>query len=255
MKVSIITVCFNAAKTIEDTIRSVSSQNFKDFEYIIVDGGSKDGTEEVVNQHRDVVDKFISEPDDGIYDAYNKGINMAEGEIIGFINADDFFASDSVILKIVNEFENKNVGVVFGDLCYVKQDDPSQIVRYWKTSEYKAGKFANGWCPPHPTFYVRQDVYKGDNGKYDTRFRLAADLEMITRCLVVNKIESRYIPEVLVKMRLGGATNQSWSNIFRQNKEILEAFKKNGIESNIFSFVLGKIFSRVNQYCIRPSNG
>ena len=253
MKLSIITVCFNAGSTIEDAINSVASQSYPDIEYIIVDGGANDGTQDLVKKHADLVTQFISEPDNGIYDAYNKGISLASGDVIGFINADDFFADDHVLEDVAKRFSDPSVDVVFGDLCYVKQDDTDKIVRYWKTSEYEPGKFEQGWCPPHPTFYVRNKVYKRPEGKYDTEFKLAADLEMISRCLVVDKYKSSYIPRVLVKMRLGGATNQSLSNILKQNREIIRALNKNGLKISFLRFLIGKIVSRSTQFITRPS--
>ena len=252
MKISIVTVCYNAASTIADAIKSVASQTYSDIEYIVVDGASKDGTQDVIKQHEDGITTFVSEPDKGIYDAYNKGIALATGDVIGFINADDFYANDNVIARVAECFSDPSVEVVYGDLCYVKQDQPDEIVRYWKSSEYKPGKFGRGWVPPHPTFFVRSGIYKCPNGGYDTNYKLAADMEMITRCMVVNQTKNIYLPEVLVKMRLGGATNQSVSNIIDQNREILQAFKKNGVKTTLPRFLIGKFFSRSRQFFIRP---
>ncbi len=251
-KISIITVCYNSAVTIRDTIESVLTQDYLNIEYIIVDGASKDGTMDIVRQYGDKIDRVISEPDNGIYDAMNKGIGVATGDIIGLLNADDFYADGTVLESVSQCFLKDNVDIVYGDLCYVRKDKPTEIVRYWKSSEYKPDKFKHGWVPPHPTFFVRRNVYQKNDGLYDTGFKLASDFELMLRCLFAKKMNSRYLPKVLVKMRLGGKTNQSLTNIFSQNLEIFRAFKKNKLEISVFTFVFGKIVSRVKQFLVRP---
>lgn len=193
MKVSIITVVFNNKDFIESAIKSVLSQTYSSIEYIVVDGGSTDGTIEIINKYRDKIAKFISEPDKGIYDAMNKGIKMAAGEIIGTLNSDDVYADSRVIETAVKSMEEKRVGVCWGDLVYVSRNDISRIIRHWKSSEYEEGKFKNGWMPPHPTFFVRKEIY-GKFGAFNLNFKIAADYELMLRFLERHKVGSCYIP-------------------------------------------------------------
>ena len=251
MKISVITVCYNSAKTIGHTLRSVHKQTHGDIEHIIVDGGSKDNTLEVVAAEGVHVAKVVSERDNGIYDAMNKGIALASGEIIGFINADDFYASPSVLTTVAAAFEKSGADCCYGDLCYVSQVDPTRTVRYWRSVDFVPGSFETGWCPPHPTFFVRRSVYQRLGG-FDLSFRIAADFELMARYLEAARISSHYIPEVLVKMRLGGTTNRSLSNIVKQNAEIRRALKKLGLRFMLTRFVLNKLVSRAIQFVRRP---
>ncbi len=253
MKLSIITVCYNAESTISDCLQSVIDQNYSDIEHIVIDGGSTDATVKVINEYSTRVTTLISEPDNGIYDAMNKGLRLATGDVVGFLNADDFYATNDVLESVAECFLESRVDVVYGDLCYVKRSKPTEIVRYWRSSEYKPGKFERGWVPPHPTFFVTRNLYEQAGGYYDTDFKLAADFELIVRYLSVNKFHSRYLPKIFVYMRLGGETNQSITNILNQNREILRAFKKNGLKTSIFYFIIGKFVSRTRQFLIRPS--
>ena len=252
MKISVITVCYNSAETIGHTLRSVREQTYGNIEHIIVDGGSKDTTLAVVATEGQHVAKLVSEKDNGIYDAMDKGIALASGEIIGFINADDFYASPVVLTTLAAAFEKSGTDCCYGDLCYVSQDEPTRTVRYWRSADFVPGYFEKSWCPPHPTFFVRRSVYQRLGG-FDLSFRIAADFELMARYLEVARISSHYIPEVLVKMRLGGTTNRSLSNIFKQNAEIRRAFSKNGLRSSLVSFVLNKLVSRVIQFVKRPA--
>jgi glycosyltransferase involved in cell wall biosynthesis len=181
----------------------------------------------------------------------NKGICAATGDVIGTLNSDDLFANDSVIETIARAFNNPQVEVVFGDLVYVDQKDSSRIVRYWKSSPFRSGTFSQGWVPPHPTFYVRSDVYRR-YGMFDLSYRLAADLELMLRLLERHKVISHYIPEVLVRMRMGGATNKSLRNIIRGNIEIRDAFAKNLIPFPLM-YLITKSLSRISQFFIRPT--
>ena len=252
MKISVITVCYNSDKTIGHTLRSVREQTHSDVEHIIVDGGSQDNTLVVVKADGLHVAKVVSERDDGIYDAMNKGIALASGEIIGFINADDFYASPNSLATVAAAFAKSGADSCYGDLCYVSQVDPAQTVRYWKSSAFLSGSFEKSWCPPHPTFFVRRSVYQR-LGVFDLSFKIAADFELMARYLAASRISSHYIPEVLVKMRLGGTTNRSLSNILKQNVEIRRALSKNGLHSSLLSFVLNKLVTRAIQFVSRPA--
>lgn len=252
MKISVVTVCLNSAKTIGHTLRSVREQTHGDIEHIIVDGGSKDNTLEVVKAEGLHVAKVLSERDKGIYDAMNKGIALASGEIVAFINADDFYASATVLADLATAFEKSGADCCYGDLCYVNQVDPTRTVRYWRSADFVPGSFEKSWCPPHPTFFVRRSVYQRLGG-FDLSFKIAADFELMARYLEVARISSHYIPEVFVKMRLGGTTNRSLSNIFKQNAEIRRALSKSGLRSSLVSFVLNKLVTRAIQFVRRPA--
>ena len=252
MKISIITVCYNSEKTIEDTLRSVLEQKHENIEHIIIDGGSTDRTLAAVATVGAHVAKIISEPDNGIYDAMNKGIALATGDIVGFINADDFYPSPDVLSTVASAFESSGADCCYGDLCYVQQEDVSTIVRFWRSSPFASGKFSRGWCPPHPTFFVRREVYARLGG-FDLSFNIAADFELMMRYLEGAHISSRYIPKVLVKMRLGGTTNRNLINIFKQNVEIRRALSSIGRRSSLVRFIFNKLFIRLIQFVSRPA--
>ena len=247
MKISIVTVCYNSELFISSAIDSVLSQTYPDIEYIIIDGSSKDGTVSIVDSYGDKVAHFVSESDKGIYDAMNKGLKTATGDIIGFLNSDDFYVRDDVLSRVVDVFEdNPSLEACYADLIYVDQMDISKKKRYWKSSKFITGFFAKGWCPPHPTFFARRSVY-ARFGIFNLDYRLASDNEMMMRLLEVHKINVHYIPEVWIKMRLGGVTNKSLKNLFLQNVEILRALRKNGLSSNLISFFFHKIILRLRQ--------
>lgn len=247
MKISLITVCYNSEATIKDTLKSVCGQTYKNIEHIVIDGKSKDNTLGVIAAEGFHVAKLISEADNGIYDAMNKGISFATGDIIGFINADDFYASPDVLAKVATVFNDSSLDACYGDLCYVKQINTSALVRYWKSSDFELGAFSSGWCPPHPTFFVRREVYQRC-GTFDLGYKIAADVELMMRFLEVQKIRSKYIPQVLVTMRMGGTTNKNLSNVIRQNKEILRALQIHGLNASAWRFFGTKLFSRGLQY-------
>lgn len=247
MKVSIITTVFNNKKTVEDAIKSVLSQSYPNIEYIVIDGGSTDGTVDIINQYKDKIAKFISEKDKGVYDGMNKGIKMATGDIIGILNSDDVYASDKVIERVVIEMTEKNVDVCWGDLVYVDQKNTDKIIRYWKSSEYKKGKFKKGWMPPHPTFFVKKWVYK-KYGYFNLDFPIAADYEIMLRFLEKYKVQSCYIPQILVKMRIGGQSNKSVKNIIKANIECYRAWKVNELKVNPLVPLVLKPLSKISQY-------
>jgi glycosyltransferase involved in cell wall biosynthesis len=248
MKISIITVAYNSAKTIADTLNAVAMQTHTDIEHLVIDGASKDGTFEIVSSHANPQLRLISEPDKGIYDAMNKGLALASGEVIGFLNSDDFYANASVLAKIANAFQDPAVDACYADLVYVSQDN-SRVVRYWKSKPFIKGAFAKGWCPAHPTFYVRKSVIER-LGLFDQSYKIGGDVEFMMRYLECGQIRVVYIPHVLVRMRLGGASNQSWKNIVLQNKEIFAALRKNGVPFSRMWFAANKVVSRLNQFIV-----
>lgn len=250
-KFSIITVVFNNERTIPDTVKSVATQTYTDVEYLVIDGQSTDGTLARLKECGGAVTRLISEPDQGIYDAMNKGIALASGEIIGFINADDFYASSDVLAKVAAVFNDPNVDACYGDLCYVGRNDTSTVVRYWKSSTFHPGAFEVGWCPPHPTFFVRREIYERFGG-FDLSYKIAADVELMMRFLEVHRVRAKYIPEVLVQMRMGGTTNRSLSNIVKQNNEILRALRQHGLRSSVLRLLASKVVSRGRQFFVRP---
>lgn len=252
MKISLITVCFNSAEHIADTLRSVNTQGHADIEHLIIDGASRDETLDVVARHPQSWRRVVSEPDEGIYDAMNKGLRMATGEVVGFINSDDFYSAPDVLEKVSGAFSDPAVDACYGDLCYVKRDDTRSVVRYWRSSPFAPGLFGQGWCPPHPTLFIRKRIYDAHGG-FDVRYRIAADVELMARMLEVHRIRTRYLPEVLVNMRMGGTTNRSLSNIVIQNREVWRALRAHGLRPSLISFAGGKLLSRGIQYLSRPA--
>ena len=252
MKISVITVCYNSAATIRDTVESVVAQDYPDVEYIIVDGGSSDHTLNILRAYETQITKLISEPDRGIYDAMNKGLKLATGDIIGFINADDFYNSKQSLSLIAQAVQAEDIEACYGDLSYISRHNSANIVRYWRSSDFKPGLFAKAWCPPHPTFYARRSVFERF-GDFDLNYKIAADMELMLRFMEVNKIRTRYIPAVLVKMRTGGASDGNLRSILAQNQEIFSAFIKHRIKISAWRFWLNKIMARVRQFIMRPA--
>ena len=238
MKVSIITVCFNSEKTIEDTIKSVQSQSYSNIEYIVIDGKSRDSTNDIVSKYEETVSMHISEKDNGLYDAMNKGISIASGDIVGILNSDDVFASESVVEKIVAGFDSKNIDAVYSDLIYVSEHDLNKPTRLYSSKIFSKRLIRLGIMLPHPTFYARKSCYES-LGLYKTNYRVAADFELLTR--FINKgIKSRRLPFISVKMREGGISSSGLLWRVHQNLEIVRACNENGIYTNIF-FVMLKL--------------
>ncbi|MDY6823773.1 MAG: glycosyltransferase family 2 protein [Thermodesulfobacteriota bacterium] len=235
-KVSIITVCFNSAATIRDTIESVLFQDYPDIEYIIVDGASQDRTLDIVDEYRNRIATVISEPDNGIYDAMNKGIQAATGDIVGILNSDDFYADDQVIGEVVAEFVISNVDSVYADLAIVSRDD-KKYLRYYGSEKFTIKHIRFGWMIPHPTFFVKRKYYE-KFGLYKTNYRVAADFELLTRFLWREKISHKRLPKCIIKMRHGGISSHGLWWRFHQNLEIVRACRENGIRTNIFIVLL-----------------
>lgn len=254
MKVSVVTASFNSAATIGHTLRSVDDQTHSDIEHLIIDGGSRDATLAIVTATKSRVTTVLSEPDRGIYDAMNKGLLRAAGDIVGTLNSDDFYTTEHVIATVVEAFAaDPALDAVYGDLCYVSQRDERQVVRYWRSSAYEGGAFLRGWVPPHPTFFARRRVYEHFGG-FDLHYRLAADFELMARLFEIHRIRTVHIPRVLVNMRLGGATNRNWANVMEQNREIWRALKVHGLKPSLPRFALGKLLSRGRQFFRRPTS-
>jgi len=249
MKASIITVCFNSIDTIEHTLKSIFSQNYPDIEYIIIDGGSTDGTLDILANYQSQIAQCISEPDYGIYDAMNKGIRLSTGDVIAFLNADDFYANANVVSSIMEAFQTMNVDAVYGDIVYVDKRNANKLVRYWKAGEYKNGAFFYGWVPPHPAFFCQRKVYE-KYGYFKSDFRLAADFELMLRFIEKHKIKVGYLPEPVVKMRAGGKANVL-SGIIRGNWEIIQSFRLNGFRLSP-SFFVRKPIAKISQIFKRP---
>ena len=248
MKVSIITVCYNSAETVIDTLQSVLCQDYTDAEHIVVDGGSTDGTADVIGRCKGRIATFISEPDEGIYDAMNKGIRIARGDIIGFLNADDIYADASVISDVTTALAAGGFDGVYGDLVYVRRDDPPKVPRYWKAGESLPGSFRLGWVPPHPTFFCRRQLFE-QHGYFNPLYRIAGDFELMLRLIEKNRIRVGYIQRPLVRMRVGGRAN-TIRGMLRGNREILHAFAANGLRPSP-GFFLRKPLAKLGQFTRR----
>lgn len=246
MKISIITVTYNSAETVEDTIQSVVNQTYPDIEYIIVDGLSKDNTLDIVKKYGDKIAKVISEKDKGIYDAINKGVDLATGEVVAILNSDDLYSHNRVIESIMKTFTDSGADAVYGDLVYVERNNTAKITRTWHSGRYKEGKFLKGWMPPHPSFFVKRWCYQRF-GKFHTNFKTSADYELMLRFIHVNKIKLAYLPEILVRMRLGGQSNVSLANRLEANREDRKAWEMNGLKPGRLTLIR-KPLSKVLQF-------
>lgn len=247
IKISIITATYNSAKTIESTIHSVLSQTYPNIEHILIDGASKDSTPELVqnfqNHHPSI--RFISEPDKGIYDALNKGVQLASGDIIGFLHSDDFFENNRVIEEIINVFQSKNCDGVYGDLRYVSSENTTKVIRYWKSRDFNPSLIKNGWMPAHPTLFLKKEVYK-KHGQFDLSFKIAADYDFMLRILKDKSLAFTYLPQVITNMRVGGASN-AFGNLVLKMNEDWKALRKNKIPFRVWA-LLFKNISKIKQF-------
>lgn len=248
MKISVITVVYNARETVADAIGSMQAQIHSDVELIVIDGASTDGTQAILETYRKQISVLVSEPDNGIYDALNKGISRASGDIIGFLHADDLFADNEVLARVADAFTDPAVDAVYGDLVYVAKSKPDRMIRFWQAGNYEAEQLRYGWMPPHPTYYARREVYERHGG-FDTSLRIAADYDCLLRHLHMGNLHCHYIPEVLVRMRVGGTSNRSLKNILRKSAEDYQAIRRNRIGG--IGTLLWKNFRKLPQFIKR----
>jgi glycosyltransferase involved in cell wall biosynthesis len=251
-KVTIITVVRNNRSYLEDCIKSVVAQKYQNIEYVVIDGGSTDGTLDIIQKYRKNISILVSEPDFGMYDAMNKGIQLSSGDIIGILNSDDFYCSSEVINEIEDEFTRKLVDSVFADLVFVDRNNPDKIVRYYKSAYFTPQKFAYGWMPAHPTFFLKRKFYE-KYGLFKTNYKIASDYELLVRLLGKYKISYSYIPKVIIKMRKGGISTSSLKSNWVLNREIVRACRENGIQTNMLN-VLSKYFTKIFQLIELPGD-
>ncbi|MFW6268081.1 MAG: glycosyltransferase family 2 protein [Marinilabiliaceae bacterium] len=247
-KITLITVTYQSASTLQTTIDSVRRQNCSNIEYIIVDGGSTDDTLDIIRNNQDVVDHWISETDDGTYDAMNKGIGLASGDIVGFLHADDVFASPEVLDRVCQRYEESSFHILYGDLEYVKPEDIKSVVRYWRSGSFRRRQLQRGWMPPHPTVYVDRRFFK-KVGHYNLDFRISADYEWLLRALSRPTARVEYLPEVMVRMRMGGLSNGSLKNVVVKSVEDFKALRENEVGGVATLFL--KNASKVSQFVRR----
>lgn len=247
MKISVITVVYNRANTIEKAIRSVLTQDYHDVEYVVVDGGSTDGTINVINRYMDNIHQYISGKDDGMYDALNKGIKLATGDIIGVLHADDWFASPHIITKIAAAFvRDQQLDAVYGDIAFIKEDDPDKVVRYYSSSIFKPSLLTWGFIPAHPTFFCKRKCFE-KFGYYKTDFDIAADYELLLRFFKVHHIRAKYLPLRFTNMNLGGKSTKGIRSTVKINQEIVKACRQNNISTNYFK-LYSRYFFKIKEY-------
>jgi len=246
MKISIITAVYNNEQTIRYCIESLLAQSHPAIEYIVVDGGSTDGTIEIIKSYAGKISHFISEPDNGLYDAINKGINLSCGEVIGILHSDDVYATNDII-KTVDEYMTRyGVDSCYGDLLYVRKDSIDKVIRYWKSCPYREDLFQKGWMPPHPTFFVTKAIYEA-YGVFNSNFRISADYELMLRLLLKCRISTVYIPEVIVRMRVGGMSNRSLKNLLIKTTEDYLAWTVNSLQLKFYTIPFKNI-SKLSQF-------
>ena len=245
MKISVVTIVYNRARFIAGALTSTASQTYPNVEHIVQDGGSTDGTLDVIHAHSRENTSLQTAPDGGIYDALNKGIARATGDVIGVMHSDDMFADDQVLERVAKAFDDPQIDGVYGDLDYVATDDMGKVIRKWRSGGYDATKLRKGWMPPHPTLYLKRDVYER-YGLYDTSYRIAADYDAMLRYLIKGQIRLAYIPKVMVKMRVGGESNKSLSKILQKSREDYRAIRANAV-GGVGTLAL-KNLSKVTQF-------
>lgn len=244
IKISLITVTYNAESTIARCIESVIAQNYPNIEYIIIDGGSTDNTLQIINRYKDNINILITEPDHGVYDAMNKGIRMASGNVTGTLNADDFFAADDILTSVSSRFASPDIDVLYGNLDYINEDET--IRRKWRTRAYKRGFYNWGWMPPHPTFYCKTELFE-KYGYYSLEHGTAADYELMLRFMHHNKANAAYLNKVMIKMQCGGLSNKSPTSRAKAWRFDLKAMRKNGVLYPLIALIL-KPLRKIGQY-------
>lgn len=249
MKISIITVCYNSSSTIKDAINSVLAQDYPNIEYIIVDGNSADGTRDIIQSYGQKITKWISEPDKGIYDAMNKGIAMATGDVVGILNSDDFYFNNEIVSHVAAVFNSEDIDATFADLIFVDPGNLNKVVRTYSSRRWNPAKFAWGFMPAHPTVFVKRKYYE-QFGLFETDYKIAADYEILIRLLYVHKLKYRYLPITMVKMRQGGVSSRGIKSNIILNSEIIRACRKHGIRTNslkVYSKYITKVFELLNK--------
>lgn len=253
MKISVITISYNSAATIEDTIKSVVSQDYDNLEYLVIDGKSKDSTLSIAKKYENKISKIISEKDGGLYFGLNKGLQMASGDVVGAIHSDDIYAHNRVISKVAELFKSDpTIDGVYADLVFVDRYDTEKIMRVWKAGEMTQHAFENGWMPPHPTFFVKKSVYE-KYGYINTGLKLSADYELMLRLIHKNKIKIAYLPETIVKMRMGGASNVNFFVRLKANLEDQLAWRLNNLKPGLLTS-FKKPLRKIGQYFTRAYN-
>jgi glycosyltransferase involved in cell wall biosynthesis len=246
MKISIITVTYNSSETIIDTLNSIKEQSFRNIEYIIIDGNSKDNTLSIISEYDHIISKVVTEPDAGIYDAMNKGIKLATGDIIGILNSDDIYDNSNVIESVIQVFESDNaIDAVYGNLSYFRTAQPTKIVRFWKSLPFYDNFFEDGYVIPHPTLFVKRQVYE-KIGLYFPDFKISSDYELMLRAFKINQFKPFYLNKNLVKMRMGGTTTKNIQNIILGNQEIYKAWRMNNLSTPLF-FYLKRFMFKIKQ--------
>lgn len=257
MRITIITACYNSVDFILDCIKSVLSQTYSEIEYIIVDGNSNDGSKEVIQRYEDKIAIFSSEPDRGVYDALNKGISMASGDVIGLLHADDLFGSSQTLQYVSEVFDPAKrssdglgqIDVVYGDLVFCERHNLNRITRYWKSEPFKTHLLKRGWMPPHPTVFMRREVYR-KHGFFDTQLKCSADYDYILRVFSDETLTFHYLPEVITKMRMGGISTKGFRQIIRKKAEDYRVLKRNRMPFPLWVLLL-KSLTKIPQLMIK----
>lgn len=237
MKISVVTVCYNSVATIGDALHSVAAQTHPDVEHIVIDGGSRDGTQDVVRQNGGRIAQFVSEKDKGIYDAMNKGLALATGEVVCFLNSDDFYASPDALAIVAREMADDGIDALFGDVVFVDPAEPERVVRRYRSDRFSPQSIARGWMPAHPASFIRRAVFEKEGG-FKTDYRIAADFEFFARAFAHKRYRFRHSPEVFVKMRMGGVSTGGLKSKLVLNREVLRACRENGIHTNMIRILM-----------------
>ena len=248
MKITLVTATYNSAAVIEDCLNSVMQQDYHDVEHLIIDGNSSDATLSIIQRYQSHNSniRFVSEPDAGIYDALNKGIGLAQGEVIGFVHSDDLLSHSTVLSKIVKCFEKGHIDGVYGDLIYVDKQNSSKAIRTWKSCDFKPKLLSKGWMPAHPTLFLKKEVYL-KHGHFNLNYQIASDYDFMLRILKDKSLCFKYLPEVITKMRVGGVSNRSLKNVFLKSREDFRILKRNDIPNPVIT-LFRKNFSKIGQF-------